>query len=308
MHSRPWRQALFFFNTSINVFLYHVTSLFQALQSRNHIVSLCADNKQFSDLQPTNENKHTTMITSYGNTDVISIDSEDDSRGNHSPHRDENPFRIPTDEEVFMMRDKEKRRKREERQRLSQVPVHEKSTWSTRLNVRRHNDRELDKRLKETNAMIHANMERRAGSKQSKNTTFPPIQREKREKENMSQFIEKKRQMFLIQMSLDTKKNEIQKLEKKAEERERRLQLEEEALKRDAQRFDNFLTNNDIQAVQRAEEETKLKQAKQNEIKKLNSKKTAIKNDISKLKDQLSKCLMYKEFLESLTPGSGEST
>jgi hypothetical protein len=36
------------------------------------------------------------------------------------------------------------------------------------------------------------------------------------EKENMTEFIAKKREMFLVQMSLDTKREEIRKLEEKA--------------------------------------------------------------------------------------------
>lgn len=37
------------------------------------------------------------------------------------------------------------------------------------------------------------------------------------EKENMADFIAKKREMFLVQMSLDTKREEIRKLEEKAQ-------------------------------------------------------------------------------------------
>jgi uncharacterized protein YbjQ (UPF0145 family) len=36
------------------------------------------------------------------------------------------------------------------------------------------------------------------------------------EKKNMTEFIAKKREMFLVQMSLDTKREEIRKLEEKA--------------------------------------------------------------------------------------------
>ena len=47
----------------------------------------------------------------------------------------------------------------------------------------------------------------------------------RREKENMADFIAKKREMFLVQMSLDTKREEIRKLEQKAH-------MKEEALKK----------------------------------------------------------------------------
>ena len=48
------------------------------------------------------------------------------------------------------------------------------------------------------------------------------------EKENMTEYIAKKREMFLVQMSLDTKREEIRKLEEKA-------QLKVEALERSEQ-------------------------------------------------------------------------
>jgi hypothetical protein len=212
---------------------------------------------------------------------------------------EDNPFRIPTDEEVFVMRDEDKKKRRDERMAAMNLPVHEKSTWSTRLNVKRYKDpgvEEYEKALKESKKVFKTN------------NTLPPIQKtqpKSYEKENMTDFIAKKRKMFLIQMSLDTKKFEVRKLEKKAEEREKKLHAEEQALLRDAAKFDEFLTENDMQAVEAmndAETETKQKQAKQNEIKKLNAKNSAVNNEIAKLDEQLDNCKRYKAFLDKLTP------
>jgi hypothetical protein len=46
------------------------------------------------------------------------------------------------------------------------------------------------------------------------------LREHRREKENMAEFISKKREMFLVQMSLDTKRAEIRKLEEQAQQRE----------------------------------------------------------------------------------------
>ena len=43
-----------------------------------------------------------------------------------------------------------------------------------------------------------------------------PTDHRRREKENMADFIAKKREIFLVQMSLDTKRAEIRKLEERA--------------------------------------------------------------------------------------------
>lgn len=49
------------------------------------------------------------------------------------------------------------------------------------------------------------------------------------EKESMAEFIAKKREMFLVQMSLDTKREEIRKLEEKARMKEEALRKSEQA-------------------------------------------------------------------------------
>lgn len=48
------------------------------------------------------------------------------------------------------------------------------------------------------------------------------------EKESMAEFIGKKREMFLVQMSLDTKREEIRKLEEKGRMKEEALRKSEQ--------------------------------------------------------------------------------
>uniref|UniRef100_K3WPK6 DUF4200 domain-containing protein n=1 Tax=Globisporangium ultimum (strain ATCC 200006 / CBS 805.95 / DAOM BR144) TaxID=431595 RepID=K3WPK6_GLOUD len=126
-----------------------------------------------------------------------------------------------------------------------------------------------------------------------------------REKENMADFISKKREMFLVQMSLDTKREEIRKLEEKAQLKEEALKKSELMLEEDAVRFDTFLKENDKkahEAIKRAEKETKAKADKVQEIKKLNQQIQLVQSDMSKLTEQLQDCLQYKAFLDELTP------
>jgi len=58
-------------------------------------------------------------------------------------------------------------------------------------------------------------------------------QRTRLERENMSDFIAKKREIFLVQMSLDTKRAEIRKLEERALQREEALRRSESMLEED---------------------------------------------------------------------------
>jgi hypothetical protein len=132
-----------------------------------------------------------------------------------------------------------------------------------------------------------------------------PTDHRRREKEVMADFIQKKREIFLVQMSLDTKRAEIRKLEERATQREEALKKSEHMLQEDAQRFDAFLKENDEKvqaAIKKAEVATKAKQDKLQEIKRLNAAIAAIRSELSKYEEQLEDCKKYKDFLDSITP------
>ena len=77
----------------------------------------------------------------------------------------------------------------------------------------------------------------RAQAHQGKITSRAP-----KDKELMSDFIAKKREMFLVQMSLNTKREEIYKLEQRAAARDMALAESEQMLDHDRERFENFIT------------------------------------------------------------------
>ena len=71
------------------------------------------------------------------------------------------------------------------------------------------------------------------------------------------------------------------------------LRKSEQMLEEDALRFDQFLKDNDqkaVQAIKKAEAETKAKAEKVQEIKKLNAQITQIKSEMSKFEEQLDDC------------------
>ena len=83
--------------------------------------------------------------------------------------------------------------------------------------------------------------------------------------ETVAEFLAKKREIFLVQMNLDTKRAEICKLEQKALQKEDALKRSEEMLEEDAIKFDAFLKENDEKvqhALKNAEAETRRKQEK----------------------------------------------
>eukprot|EP01065_Artemidia_motanka_P030633 TRINITY_DN36682_c0_g1_i1.p1 TRINITY_DN36682_c0_g1~~TRINITY_DN36682_c0_g1_i1.p1 ORF type:complete len:549 (+),score=281.87 TRINITY_DN36682_c0_g1_i1:58-1704(+) len=209
--------------------------------------------------------------------------------------RDDNPFRQPTDEEVFFQRDQERQEKEQTKQRLQYQRVHEKMTASASIGA-----------AKKSRTM--AGLEDASDSKSKKHGYLPDLSRQsepQKEKENMADFIQKKREMGLIRMSLATKRMEIQKLENEAERAEKKIRQQEEQLEETTQKFEHFLKDNDMKAVEamkHAELESKGKNEKTAEIKKLTAHNAAVMAEKTKFDEQLSACLRYKQDLDKLTP------
>ena len=123
-------------------------------------------------------------------------------------------------------------------------------------------------------------------------------------RENLKDFISKKREIFLTQMSLDVKQAEIRKLEERALRREEALTRSEQMLEEDALRFEGFLKDNDLkvqEAIRAGEAETKQKNDRVQEIKRINAQMTVIKTELSKTRDRLDDCRRYKTFLDDIT-------
>ena len=207
-----------------------------------------------------------------------------------------NPFKMPTDEEVFILRDEEKRQKAAERLRMKHKSVVEKTTAAT--SGARHSHAEGDDesmRFSRTGAgslrgTLHADV------------ALPAVGQ--RVKDNMSKYIAKKRKLGLDRMALATKRQEIKKLDEEAERAEKRITQMEEQLKETKGKFRAFLQHSEmeqVEAFKRAEHETKLKQDKQQTIKKLSAQIQQIETDRKKNEEQLAQCLEFKHFLDQLT-------
>jgi chromosome segregation ATPase len=204
----------------------------------------------------------------------------------------DNPFKIPNDDRIFKLKEEEKLKKQDIRKRNLEQPIWEKTnneslSRTNRLKDLLGDDNQLNNL---SNAMKNIN-----------DDNIKIIAPRNQEKENMTEFVGKKREMFLVQMSLDTKREEIRKLEEKAQMKEEALQRSEQMLEEDAMRFDAFLKENDKKAhdaIKKAEEETKKKQEKTQEIKKYTQQIQSLNSEMSKHKEALEDCLRYKNFLD----------
>lgn len=213
-----------------------------------------------------------------------------------------NPFKMPPDSDIFLMRDRERQRKKQERLRQRDLKVHEKTTYASKVNFKtaqmiKPTDSDEEKDEEETDKAVAV--------KDDPQFTIAVTRDRHVEKESLAEYIAKKREMFLVQYSLGVKRDETQKLEEIAQAEERKLELAEQYLEEDAAMFDEFLKENDsnsAEAMRIAETETKAKLEKVAEIKKINAHMMSIKSEISKYEDTLKEYQLYRTFLENLTP------
>nr|XP_024396837.1 cilia- and flagella-associated protein 100-like isoform X3 [Physcomitrium patens] len=209
------------------------------------------------------------------------------------------PFVMPSDEKVYHIRALSKKKEREDAQRDMFRSVQDKTTFASRSAAFVGSER-----LKNELKAMDQEMEQLLLSLKQQ----PPMLQTcyyHRDKENLQEFVAKKREIFFVQMSLDTKRSEIRKLEERIFQREEALRKSEEMLEEDSIEFDAFLKKNDEkmqEALKKAEKNTKLKQDKVMEIKKLNTEMGIVRAEVSKYEEQLEDCKKYKEFLVRLTP------
>ncbi|XP_062522550.1 cilia- and flagella-associated protein 100-like isoform X2 [Corticium candelabrum] len=218
--------------------------------------------------------------------------------------RRENPFRVPPENDIFNLRDQEKMKEKEERVRQRRLKVHEKTTYTQRLNAR---SGALRRAVYSPTFTDDVQQKKKEAAVTRADPSFVISTTKDRhvEKESLADYIAKKREMFLVEYALGVKRDEMKKLEQLAQEEEAKLEQAEHHLEEDAIMFDEFLKENDknsVEAIKQAEQETKLKLEKVAEIKKLNAQITSLKSEISKNEEQLQEYRHYKMFLERLAP------
>ena len=120
---------------------------------------------------------------------------------------------MPPTSELFTLRERERQKLKEERAKERLLHVHEKTTYSSRLNAKTA----LLRKQVLTPEEGHRSGTR-AGTKESgihEDTQFVLTTTKDRhfEKEDLVSYVNRKREMFLVQYSLGVKREEIRKLE-----------------------------------------------------------------------------------------------
>mgnify|MGYP006084977159 CR=1 FL=1 len=238
------------------------------------------------------------------------------------------PFTMPKESDVFALREEERVLKASTRARLAKLSVRDKTTFSSRTGSTMGTARKQAEQMlhgtdevgtsgqfnalaswfEESSKDVGGPMGSKHGAggdrRQGDGTEIDGSNQSKRP-ESVVDFVAKKREIFLVQMSLDAKRAEILKLELEASRREEALAASEATLVEDAKRFEEFLRENDLrvqEAVKAGEYEAKRKNDKAQEIKRLAADIVVVEAALGKREEKRVDCERYKAFLDQLTP------
>ncbi|KFV54904.1 Coiled-coil domain-containing protein 37, partial [Gavia stellata] len=217
-----------------------------------------------------------------------------------------NPFTIPPDIDIFSIRDKERKKAKAEQERMKTMKIHEKMTYSTKIKAKQKGFRKALQKEEEEEGRKQATNEERLKSLQESLSWKIAIKKDHPlEKETFRDYINDRREIFLLEYAMAVKRDEIQRMENVAKNEERKLEKAEYYLEKDAAMFDEFLKENhknSVQALKIAEKETAAKTKKITEIQAITSQIENLQSDISRFKNTLQEYKMYRDFLYQLSP------
>ncbi|KAF2988068.1 hypothetical protein EK904_005444, partial [Melospiza melodia maxima] len=216
-----------------------------------------------------------------------------------------NPFKLPTDTELFSMRDKEIKKAQEEREKRKTMKVHEKTTYSTKMKAKSGLRKAL-KREEEEESRKEATSEERLKYLQEMLSRKLAMKKDyKFDRETFHGYLQDRKQIFFLEHTIAVKRGEIEKMENITKDEERKLEKAERRMEKDAAMFDAFLKenhNNSVEALRKAKRETSAKTKKITEIQGLTTEIKKIQSDISRFEDTLQEYKMYRDILYQLSP------
>ncbi|KAM9374487.1 LOW QUALITY PROTEIN: cilia- and flagella-associated protein 100 [Phaethornis superciliosus] len=217
-----------------------------------------------------------------------------------------NPFTIPPDMDIFSIWDKERKKAKEERERMKTMKVHEKMTYSTKIKAKQKGLRKALQKEEEEEARKQATTKERLktllGSPSCKQAGKNDYALEK---ETFRDYVNDRRQIFLLEYAMQVKKDEIKRIENILKNEESKLEKSEHHLEKDAATFDVFLKENQknsLQALKIARKETTGTKKKTTEVQAITSQIENINSDISRFKYTLDEYKMYRDLLYHLSP------
>ncbi|CAD8137774.1 unnamed protein product [Paramecium pentaurelia] len=209
----------------------------------------------------------------------------------------DNPFYVPDEYEIYKLKEKSKQARSEERIKFSKLKIQDKSKKQKGFFTMRTLDR-----LGSEETSIDKEEQEKINIVEAANSA---LKNRVRQREPMHQFLEKKRDMLLFQMLIDQKREMIDEYEKLTRSHRKGLEQSEQLIDEDIEMFNKFLevnNNSSREAIKEAENETRLKQEKTNEIKLLLEHRTELLTKNQQKVDNLEDLIKYKRFLDRIIP------
>lgn len=217
------------------------------------------------------------------------------------------PFRLPTDEEVFITREAERLRKQEEKDKVKELKIWDKQTACTKGQLKRPTDNDFNTRAIE-DSQLHQfvrpkerNLITAALEIVNQRSKLPQNQKS----ENIREYVEQKKEIFRVEMKYRILKDEREKIKDRIQNKQKALKRNEEFLTQDNERFTKHIDDNKKQkdnALKSLNDEIQLKKERDAEIKQLEQRKAAISAEISRNEELLESLKKHKQFLDKLTP------
>lgn len=239
-----------------------------------------------------------TMRTSGTILEVANeYDDAEDEEVHHRVNttKAQNPFKVPETTDYFRIRDEEKEERELKKARIQMTPLSQRGLESRRANLRRQCQPQPAKPAAEESALAKIILSPQRG----------------RTKEGLRDFISQKREIFLAQLAIDTKREELQRLERLEIEEKKQLKEKEAEINLFRTQFNNFLENDGkmtMMARQEAENKAKERIELSLQIKTISAQISALRNEIAHQDERLQECQEYKQFLNMLTPEDWKKT
>eukprot|EP00933_Yihiella_yeosuensis_P042637 TRINITY_DN37285_c0_g1_i1.p1 TRINITY_DN37285_c0_g1~~TRINITY_DN37285_c0_g1_i1.p1 ORF type:complete len:632 (+),score=164.79 TRINITY_DN37285_c0_g1_i1:184-2079(+) len=228
-----------------------------------------------------------------------------------------NPFSLPPDSQQFWLQEPSPGMSEEERLQLKQRKVWEKHTASTKYSaIRKVRDEELpmaplppalQDQLADARGKV-LEEERPDGTFLTTIATKPAVglvEPLRKSEKDIRTYVQKKREVFLVHMACDNKREEIVRLDQMAKAREDTLATSQQILDEDAKKFEEFYQERIARAskaTKESENYAKKKMEKIAKIKAIKQQIAGVQSETSKLKEVREECGRYSEFLVKLTP------
>jgi hypothetical protein len=217
------------------------------------------------------------------------------------------PFKLPTDEEVFISREAERLQKAELRERTKHMPIWDKQTACTKSQLKRPKLSSLtEDDFEQAEAVAHFPLKQQklinaaleiVGSR--KKQTFKP------KTDNIRDYVEQKKDLFLDEMSYRILNDEIKKIKLRCTNKEEALKNSAKLLDEDSKGFNDHMEKKRKAAedvIAKANAEAAEKKKLDQKIKELEGERASITTEISRYNDNLEALEKHRFFLDLLTP------